>query len=295
MIIIARWRGMCMADFLAALADPHLPFLRYALLAGIFASISFGIIGTLVVVRRISSIAGAIAHCVLGGIGAGLYLEQVVGLEWASPVQGAILVALGAAVVLTLIKHYGTQREDTVIGALWAVGMAVGLLFLARTPGYTDPMSYLFGNILLLSKSDVYLVILLDLLVVIVVVGSYNRLLALCFDEEYAFLRGVPTGWYYLLLLCLTALTVVLLIRVVGVVMVIALLTLPAAIAGNVAKGIKQMMFLSILFCMAFITSGLGISYALDLPSGPVIIVIAAIAYLIVLTMIRVFSLNPSR
>lgn len=284
-----------MADFLAALADPHLPFLRYALLAGIFASISFGIIGTLVVVRRISSIAGAIAHCVLGGIGAGLYLEQVVGLEWASPVQGAILVALGAAVVLTLIKHYGTQREDTVIGALWAVGMAVGLLFLARTPGYTDPMSYLFGNILLLSKSDVYLVILLDLLVVIVVVGSYNRLLALCFDEEYAFLRGVPTGWYYLLLLCLTALTVVLLIRVVGVVMVIALLTLPAAIAGNVAKGIKQMMFLSILFCMAFITSGLGISYALDLPSGPVIIVIAAIAYLIVLTMIRVFSLNPSR
>ncbi len=284
-----------MADFLAALADPHLPFLRYALLAGIFASISFGIIGTLVVVRRISSIAGAIAHCVLGGIGAGLYLEQVVGLEWASPVQGAIVVALGAAVILTLIKHYGTQREDTVIAALWAVGMAVGLLFLARTPGYTDPMSYLFGNILLLSKSDVYLVILLDLLVVLVVVGSYNRLLALCFDEEYAFLRGVPTGWYYLLLLCLTALTVVLLIRVVGVVMVIALLTLPAAIAGNVASGIKQMMLLSILFCMAFITTGLGISYTLDLPSGPVIIVIAAIAYLFVLTIIRVFSLNPSR
>jgi len=276
-----------MVEFFSALADPHLPFLRYALLAGILASISFGVIGTFVVVRRISSIAGAIAHCVLGGIGAGLYLEQVVGLAWAGPVQGAIAVALGAAVILTLIKEYGSQREDTVIGALWAVGMAVGLLFLARTPGYTDPMSYLFGNILLLSKSDVYLVLLLDLVVVTIVFLFYNKLLALSFDEEYAFLRGVSTSWYYLLLLCLTALTVVLLIRVVGVVMVIALLTLPSAIAGNFARGIKQMMFLSIVLCMLFITFGLGISYRLDLPSGPVIIVLAAIVYLLALAMLR--------
>ena len=283
-----------MIEFAAALADPHLPFLRYAFIAGILASVSFGIIGSLVVVRRISSIAGAIAHCVLGGIGAGLYLEQVVGLAWASPVQGAIVVAIGAAVILTLIKHYGSQREDTVIGALWAVGMAVGLLFMAKTPGYTDPMSYLFGNILLLSKSDVYLVLMLDLLVVAVVVLFYNKLLALCFDEEYAFLRGVPTGWYYFILLCLTALTVVLLIRVVGVVMVIALLTLPAAIAGNVASGIKQMMFLAVLICMAFITIGLGLSYSLDLPSGPVIIVLSGIVYLLVLGIIQLFPARSS-
>ena len=294
MIITVPWTGMPMIEFAAALADPHLPFLRYAFIAGILASVSFGIIGTLVVVRRISSIAGAIAHCVLGGIGAGLYLEQVVGLAWASPVQGAIVVAIGAAVILTLIKHYGSQREDTVIGALWAVGMAVGLLFMAKTPGYTDPMSYLFGNILLLSSSDVYLVLMLDLLVLTVVVLFYHKLLALCFDEEYAFLRGVPTGWYYFVLLCLTALTVVLLIRVVGVVMVIALLTLPAAIAGNVASGIKQMMFLAVLTCMAFITIGLGISYSLDLPSGPVIIVLAGIVYLLVLAVIQLFPARPS-
>ncbi len=295
MIITAPWRGIPMTEFMAALADPHLPFLRYAFMAGILASISFGIIGTLVVVRRISSIAGAIAHCVLGGIGAGLYLEQVVGIGWASPVQGAIVVALGAAVALTLIKHFGSQREDTVIGALWAVGMAVGLLFMARTPGYTDPMSYLFGNILLLSKSDVYLVLLLDLLVVSVVGLFYNKLLALCFDEEYAFLRGVPTGWYYFVLLCLTALTVVLLIRVVGVVMVIALLTLPAAIAGNVASGIKQMMFLAVLICMAFITVGLAASYRLDLPSGPVIIVLSGIVYLLVLGILQLFPIRSAQ
>lgn len=276
-----------MAEFFAALADPHLPFLRYALLAGILASVSFGIIGTFVVVRRISSIAGAIAHCVLGGIGAGLYLEQVAGLAWAGPVQGAIAVALGAAVILTLLNHYGSQREDTVIGALWAVGMAAGLLFMARTPGYTDPMSYLFGNILLLSKTDVYLVAGLDLVVILTVVMFYNKLLALCFDEEHAFLRGIPTQWYYLLLLCLTALTVVLLIRIVGIVMVIALLTLPAAIAGNFAAGIRQMMILSILLCMAFIAVGLGVSYNLDLPSGPVIIVIAGFTYLLALALLR--------
>ena len=276
-----------MTEFFAALLDPSLPFLRYALLAGILASISFGIIGTFVVVRRISSLAGAIAHCVLGGIGAGLYLEQAAGLSWAGPVQGAVVVALLAAVLLTVINQYGSQREDTVIGALWAVGMAVGLLFLARTPGYTDPMSYLFGNILLLTEVDVYIVAVLDLVVIITVAVFYNKLLALCFDEEYAFLRGLSTRWYYLLLLCLTALTVVLLIRIVGIVMVIALLTLPAAIAGNFAAGIRQMMLIAIMFCMLFVFLGLALSYSLDLPSGPVIIVLAGLVYLLTLALLH--------
>ncbi|AGF78403.1 ABC-type Mn2+/Zn2+ transport system, permease component [Desulfocapsa sulfexigens DSM 10523] len=276
-----------MIEFVAALTDPNLPFFRYALLTGIFASVPFGIIGTFVVVRRISYIAGAIAHCVLGGIGLGMYLEKAVGISWFGPMQGAVLVALLAAVILTLVSRYAAEREDSVIGALWAVGMATGLLFIAKTPGYVDPMSYLFGNILLVSKQDFVFVLVLDVIVLGLVTLFYNKFLAVCFDEEFSRLRGVHTGWMYLLLLCLAALTIVLLVRVVGIVMVIALLTLPAAVAGNMSRNIKQMMFVSILFCAGFVVMGLGVSYNLDLPSGPVIIVIAALVYLLVLSAAR--------
>jgi zinc transport system permease protein len=165
--------------------------------------------------------------------------------------------------------------------------MAAGLLFIAKTPGYFDPMSYLFGNILLISKEDLFLVLILDILVVGLVTIFYNNFLAICFDEEYARLRGIKTQWFYLLLLCLTALTVVLLIRVVGIVMVIALLTLPAAIAGNFAKGVRQMMLLAVLLCMIFVATGLCASFILDLPSGPVIIMIAGVVYLFVLLGLR--------
>ncbi len=272
-----------MTEFMAALTDPNLLFFRYALLIGVFASIPFGIMGTFIVVRKISYIAGAIAHCVLGGIGLGLYLEKAVGITWFGPMQGAVLVALLAAVILTLVSRHASQREDSVIGALWAVGMASGLLFIAKTPGYVDPMSYLFGNILLVSKSDFLFVLALDVLVLGLVGIFYNKFLAVCFDEEFARLRSVSTGWIYLLLLCLAALTIVLMVRVVGIVMVIALLTLPASVAGNFSRNILQMMVLAVLFCMSFVVLGLGVSYNLDLPSGPVIIILAAAVYLLAL------------
>jgi len=264
-----------MIEFFAALTDPNLPFVRYAAITGILAAVPFGIIGTYVVVRRISYIAGAISHCILGGIGAGLYLQNRLGISWFGPLQGAIVVALLAAVILSLVSRFAGQREDSVIGALWSAGMAIGLLFLAKTPGYVDPMSYLFGNILLITRSDIFLVFALDILVVGTIGVFYNTFLAICFDNEYAGLRGIHTHWFYLVLLCLTALTIVLLVRVVGIVMVIALLTLPAAIAG-----VRQMMVLAILFCAIFILAGLSASYSLDLPSGPVIIAIAAAVYL---------------
>jgi zinc transport system permease protein len=269
-------------EFLEALGDPDIPFLRYALLAGVLASVALGIIGTYVVTRRISSIAGAISHSVLGGIGAALYLQVVAGWAWCHPMYGAVAAALASAIVIGLVSLYAKQREDTVIGALWAVGMAVGLLFFAKTPGYTDPMSYLFGNILFITRGDLWLVLALDALVIGLGVTLYHKFLAVCFDPEFAELRGVRVRVYYLLLLCLTALTVVLLVRVVGIVMVIALLTLPAAVAGHFARRLWHMMALAVLACMIFVGVGLGISYYAELPSGPVIIVLAAGVYLVV-------------
>lgn len=277
-----------MTEFIAAISNPDLSFLRYAFMTGILASIAFGIIGTFVVIRRIASIAGAISHCVLGGVGIGLYCQQVFGTSWLNPTSGAIVVALLAAFILAFVSTYREQREDTVIAALWGIGMAIGLLFIAKTPGYSDPMSYLFGNILLLTQADLFIVIVLDIIIVGLVLLFYNHFIVLCFDEEYGRLRGIKTSFLYLLLLLMTSLTIVLLIRVVGIVMVIALLTIPSAIAGNFVKSISQMMIVSIILSMIFISSGLVFSFSYDLPSGPVIIVISGLVYFCTLLLMRI-------
>ena len=271
-----------MTEFFQALGDPAVPFLRYALIAGLLASVAFGIVGSYVVTRRITYIAAAIAHCVLGGLGAALYLQNNHGLAWCRPMLGAVLSALLAAVVIGLVSLYARQREDTVIGAVWAIGMAVGLFFLHKTTPRVDAMSYLFGNINLVTAADLWLVAGLDVLVVGLGLLFHNKLVAVCFDEEFAGLRGVRVKLHYLLLLCLTALTVVLLVRVVGIVMVIALVTLPAAVAGHFARRLWQMMLMATVLCMLLITAGLAISYPADLPSGPTIILLAGAVYLAV-------------
>ncbi len=273
-----------MHEFLQALLHPDIPVLRHAMLVGLLSSVAFGIVGTFVVTRRVTFIAAAIAHCVLGGIGAALYLRARLGLTWLEPIHGALPAALLAAVIIGLVSLRAKEREDTVIGAVWAVGMALGLLLLAKTPGYNkDTMSYLFGDILLITKRDVWLVAGLDLVVVAVAVFFYNKLLAVCFDEEFARTRGLAVERYYLLLLCLIAVTIVLLVYLVGIVLVIALLTLPAAVAGQFSRRMAWVMVIAVLLCMVFSTAGIALSYPYDLPSGPTIIVTGAAVYLAVL------------
>jgi zinc transport system permease protein len=270
-----------MTDFWQVLTDPDIDFLRAALLMGLLASLSFGMTGSLVVVKRISYVAGAISHAVLGGIGAALYFQRAHGMEWFHPLLGALLAALFAAVVISLIRNSRFEREDSVIGAVWAGGMATGLVFIAKTPGFVDPMSYLFGNILILSGTDLLLVALLDVVLLIVLIGGYNRLQALCFDEEQARLRGIAVGWYYTLLLCLIACTVVLLVSVVGVVLVVALLTIPAAMAGQHVRSLAGMMLLASVLTLFFVTAGIALSFLADWPVGPTIILFAGTAYLL--------------
>lgn len=282
-----------MSNFIEALFEHA--FLQHALLAGVLASVACGVVGTYIVVRRISYIAGGIAHCVLGGIGAAVYLQKVCGCSWLHPLFGAIASALIAALIIGFVSLRWKQREDTVIGALWALGMAVGVLFIWRTPGYSDDlMSYLFGNILMVTPESLYLIAGLDVLVVTLGLLFYNKFLAVCFDEEFAGVRGVNVEFYYLLLLCLTALTVVLLVTVVGIVMVIALLTLPVAVAGNFSKSLRQMMVFSAVFTVIFTTAGLAASYSLDLPSGATIIILAGVVYLAVIISKKFISNHSS-
>ena len=272
-----------MGEFINALTNPAISFLRFALLAGLLASVAFGIMGSYVVVKRISYIAGSISHCVLGGIGIALFLQNNLGIHWFTPMVGAVIAALLAAIIIGLVSLYSREREDSVIGALWVVGMSVGVLFIAKTAGYVDPMSYLFGNILMISKYDLWITLILDIVIVLLSILFHNRLLAVCFDEEFSRLRGVHTRFYYLFLLCLTALTIVMMVRIVGIVMVIALLTLPATVAGHFSKRLWHMMIIASVLCMIIVTAGLAISYPANLPTGAVIVCLAGLVYLFVL------------
>lgn len=258
-------------------------FLQYAVLTGVLVGIACGVVGTYVVTKRITYIAGGIAHSILGGMGAARYLQIRHQLEWLHPLYGAVIAALIAAIIIGLVSLRIREREDTVIGALWAIGMATGVLFISQTPGYNeDLMSYLFGNILMVSPNDLWLIGGLDALVVAVALAFYKQFFAVCFDEEFARLRGLNVEFYYLVLLCLTALTIVLLVTVVGIVMLIALLTLPAAVASLFSRQLWHMMLFSAALTVVLTLGGLALSYGPNLPTGATTIVLAGICYLAV-------------
>lgn len=267
-----------MNGFITALAEHA--FLRQAVLAGLLASVACGIVGTYVVTRRITVIAGSLAHTVLGGMGAAYYLRAVQGWQWLHPLHGAVAAALLGAGLIGLVRARSREREDTVISALWAVGMAVGVFFLFKTPGYkADLITYLFGNIIMVDPVALRLLIGLDLVILLLVLVFYNPLLAVSFDEEFARLRGVRVGWLYTLLLMLIALTIVTLVYVVGIVMVIALVTLPASVAGLFVRRLWPTMVLAAALSSVLTVVGLGISYGADLPAGATIVLLTGLVY----------------
>jgi zinc transport system permease protein len=269
-------------------------FMRHALLAGALVSVACGIVGTFVVIKRIVFISGGIAHAAYGGIGLGYYVKySLLPLLFAGsaaardqrpgswPLLGAILFSLLAAVIMGVIQRRTRQRADTIIGVLWAIGMALGIVFIDLSAGYkADLMSYLFGSILAVERGELLVILGLDVVIVTLVVLFYKELLALSFDETFASVENVPVDAITIVLLCLIALTVVMMMRVVGLIMVIAMLTMPAAIAGQFVRDMKRMMVSSIILGMLFTVVGLWLSYTWNLTSGASIILVSGAAYL---------------
>jgi zinc transport system permease protein len=269
-------------------------FMRNALLAGVLVSVACGVVGTFVVIKRIVFISGGIAHAAYGGIGLGYYVKySLLPLLFAGsaaigdqrpgswPLLGAILFSLLAAVVMGVIQRRTRQRADTIIGVLWAIGMALGIVFIDLSAGYkADLMSYLFGSILAVERGEMLVMLGLDVVIVALVILFYKELLALSFDETFASVENVPVDAIYIVLLCLIALTVVMMMRVVGLIMVIAMLTMPAAIAGQFVKDMKRMMVGSIVLGTLFTVVGLWLSYIWNLTSGASIILVSGAAYL---------------
>ena len=267
----------------------QLEFMRNALLAGLLTSIACGVIGTFVVVNRIVFLSGGIAHAAYGGIGLAFFF----GLPF---VVGTLGFALLVAMVMAMVTLKARDRSDTIIGVLWALGMALGVILLDLSPGYNvDLMSFLFGSILAVPTSDLWLMLVLNGLILLAVGYFYNDFLALSYDEDFAQVRGVRVKFLYFLLLAMVALSVVMIIRIVGLILVIALLTIPPYIAEKYSGSLRTMMFLSFFLSCFFTTAGLWISYVFNLTSGATIIIVAGVCFFIslffeFLKSVRLFS-----
>ncbi len=251
-------------------------FMRNALMAGLLASLICGVIGTLVVVNRIAFFAGGIAHASYGGIGLSFFF----GLPY---LIGTMGFSIAAALFMAAITYKNRHRADTVIGVVWAAGMALGILLLDLTPGYNvDLMSYLFGSILSVPNAELWQMLVLCILLILTVAFYYNDLLAMSYDEEFARLRGVPVRLLYFLLIGMVAVSVVMIIRVVGLILVIALLTIPPYIAEKYSRSLLIMMVLSGILSALFTLAGLCFSYSFNLTSGASIIMVATTVFSLV-------------
>ncbi len=264
-------------------------FMRHALAAGLLASVICGIMGTLVVVNRIVFLSGGIAHASYGGIGMAFFFG------W-SYLLGTLGFSLAAAMLMAAVSLKVKHRADTIIGVIWAIGMALGIILIDLTPGYhVDLMSYLFGSILTVPKADLYIMLVIGVGITFLTLYYYEDLLALSYDEEFAQIRGVPVKRLYFGMIALLAVTIVMVIQVVGLILVIALLTIPPFIVERYATSLFQMMVGSILLGAVFTTSGLWLSYRFNLTSGASIILVAGIAFLISIAIGRIPRPNGKR
>jgi len=250
-------------------------FMINAIIASFLASIAFGIVGSYIVVKRISFISGGISHTAYGGIGLGYLLGF-------SPMLGAIGFSVIAACIIAYMRQKKYQNEDTLIGIMWSLGMALGVLFINLSSGYApNLMSYLFGNILIIPRDELYVMFALDAVILSLVFLLFKRFQAITFDEEFARAIGIKVDLYFYILFIIIALTTVVLIKLVGIILVIALLTIPGAISLQYVKSLKGMMILSSVIGFIFNVIGLVISYYLNISSGATIIIIAVISYIL--------------
>lgn len=260
------------------------PFLQMALAGCLLASLTSGVIGSFVVIKRISFIAGSISHSILAGMGLFLWLQRTFHLPWCDPIWGAFLSAIGSALLLGWIHLHYREREDSAIAAIWSTGMAIGIIFLSITPGTNvELLNYLFGNILFINTADLYRLLLFNLFILTTVTLYYRKLLAICFDEEQALLQNVRVKTLYLFLLTLVAISIVLLMQIIGTILLIALLTIPATIAALFTYRLSIMMVIAAGLCALFSILGITTAFLLNWPPAATIALLAALTYLTLL------------
>ncbi|WP_281951428.1 metal ABC transporter permease [Nitrosophilus kaiyonis] len=247
-----------------------------SIIAGALLSIAIGIIGSLMLINRYNYLAASIAHGSYGGIGLALYFGI-------SILLGATLFALILALFIAFITSKYPQRKDVLIGTIWAVGMSIGIVFVDLTPGYNvDLLSFLFGDILMVPKEDLFYMGFVDIILIISIILFYNIFLAIAYDRDFLKLRGVNVEFFHYLLLILIALTVVMSIRSVGLILIIALFSIPPFIAEKFTISLKSMILLSSIISFVFIIFGLYISYIFNISATASIILTLAALFIII-------------
>lgn len=259
-------------------------FMRNAVFTIILASFVCGIIGTIIVEKKLVMMSGGIAHTAFGGIGMGYFL----GIE---PIIGALAFAVLSSLAVAKINRSVNTNSDTLIAMFWSLGMALGILFIAFTPGYPPDMtSYLFGDILKVSNTDIVVIIGLDIIVLSIMTLLFNYFKAYLFDDEFISVLGVNTSFLEYLMYILIAFTVVVLIRVAGIILIIALLTVPPAIAKQFTYDLKKIMIISSFLGVLFGFIGLILSYYFNIASGASIIIVGVGSYMIISYIKRIFK-----
>ncbi|MGA2675356.1 MAG: metal ABC transporter permease [Methanobacterium sp.] len=250
-------------------------FIQRALVTAVLVSIVCGVVGSYVVIKRIVSLSGAISHAAFGGVGLGYFLTV-------NPVLAAIPFSIASAMIIGGVEKKVNISADTAMGILWSVGMALGVIFINLTPGYApDLFSYLFGDILTVSNSDLLIMLILDLIIITTVYLFRREFLSVSFDEEFSTVVGLPSLPIYMLLLALVALSVVVLMKVVGIILLIALFTIPAAISKQYTHNLTRLMIFATTISIILAALGIIISYIFNLASGATIVMVLAAAFLI--------------
>ncbi len=262
----------------------HYQFMQNAIIGVLLASLLTGIIGAIIVEKRWIMLSSGIAHSSFGGIGFG----YMMGFE---PIYGAFLFAILSALIIPTVERNTDTGSENLTAMLWSFGMALGILFIAFTPGYPPDMtSYLFGNILTISRENLMLMSGITLVVITTLVTFYNQWKVHLFDHQFAFILGLKTTLMDYVLYVMIAISVVALIKMAGIILIIALLTIPPSIARFFAKSFSRLIIFSMLFGFIFALVGLIISYYYSIPSGATIIIVSILAYIITF----IFKKKPS-
>ena len=248
-------------------------FFQHALLGSLFASIACGIIGTYIVTRRLVFISGGITHASFGGIGIGLYTGI-------SPILGAAIFSVLSAFGVEWLSKRKDMREDSAIAVFWTFGMAVGIIFSFLAPGFTPDLStFLFGNILTITLSDIWMLAILSLVLIGFFTCFLTTIIYIAFDREYARSQRIPVRLFEYILMMFIALTIVACLRMIGIVLVISLLTLPQMTSNLFTHSFKKIIFMSIGIGFMSCIGGLLLSYQLQVPSGASIIFFSILVY----------------
>lgn len=277
----------------------HVPLIQNMFLVAAIACLLCGVVGTFVVVKRMVFATGGIAHTSFGGVGLAYYLMSVFAVSWFTPMLGAILFAVASALIMSIPSISKKIRGDSVIGVLWSVGMALGVIFMSLVDrSVLTPRSFesiLFGDILLVGIEDIKIIAVLTILSLALIILLFRDLQALTFDETHARLSGVNVTALNMLLYILIALTCVVAMNVVGIVMVIALVAIPAAMANMFSDGLKEMMVASVILSEVMTFFGLVLAIGLNLPPGAIVSVVMGVMFIMAIALKFVHSKMVSR